>query len=392
MGFQNSLFYCEPLAALITQQGRQVLLHAVDIATLQCEKEIIYGDTDSLLMYTNETDLKKALDIGYVLRDKINEVYEILEIDIDDVFVKLLLLKKKRYAALKLNLHDNTTVQEFKGLEIVRRDWCLFAKKVNKVIINYLFSDEFQNKTELIQKIYEYLKTVPTLIRESKEIEDFIITRTLTKAIKDYSANLVATPHAYLAQRMMDRGMIVNIKDSIPYVRTVNNCNPNSDPESNYLGEYIEHPSFVTNISTIIDYNWYLESQVFKTLKRLCEPIHEIKSEELALCLGIQKGGNGNNNNTSSNNDDNIHLFITCSHCDHKENDILLRNTCIDCTNVFTNEEIIKQIPIQNTKENYLLLIKYENVFSTTNVSIHNYILTQLTQNNSHYVSKQLFY
>lgn len=39
----------------------------------------------------------------------------------------MLLLKKKKYAALKVEL-DGSLVQEQKGLDIVRRDWCGLAK------------------------------------------------------------------------------------------------------------------------------------------------------------------------------------------------------------------------------------------------------------------------
>jgi len=44
----------------------------------------------------------------------------------------LLLLKKKKYAALNVSKGADgklTTTQELKGLDIVRRDWCELAKQ-----------------------------------------------------------------------------------------------------------------------------------------------------------------------------------------------------------------------------------------------------------------------
>lgn len=46
----------------------------------------------------------------------------------------MLLLKKKKYAALTVTKQgDNiVTAQELKGLDIVRRDWCMLAKEAGK--------------------------------------------------------------------------------------------------------------------------------------------------------------------------------------------------------------------------------------------------------------------
>lgn len=66
-----------------------------------------------------------------------NKLYKLLEIDIDGVFKSLLLLKKKKYAALMVEQQGDgryTTKQEFKGLDIVRRDWCDLAKESGKSV------------------------------------------------------------------------------------------------------------------------------------------------------------------------------------------------------------------------------------------------------------------
>lgn len=52
-----------------------------------------------------------------------------MELDLDGVFKRMLLLKKKKYAALIVNPGDESdTKKELKGLDIVRRDWSLLAK------------------------------------------------------------------------------------------------------------------------------------------------------------------------------------------------------------------------------------------------------------------------
>ena len=77
-----------------------------------------------------------------------NKLYKHLEIDIDGVFKSLLLLRKKKYAALTVasrNPKDPNQfvyVKEIKGLDIVRRDWCLLAKQIGEKVIGEILSGQ----------------------------------------------------------------------------------------------------------------------------------------------------------------------------------------------------------------------------------------------------------
>ena len=76
-----------------------------------------------------------------------NKLYEHLEIDIDGVFRSLLLLRKKKYAALTVsgrNPKDQSLQfqQEIKGLDVVRRDWCLLAKQIGEKVIGEILSGQ----------------------------------------------------------------------------------------------------------------------------------------------------------------------------------------------------------------------------------------------------------
>ena len=69
------------------------------------------------------------------VKSEVNKLYRLLEIDIDGVFKSMLLLKKKKYAALNVTKNPDgtySTSQELKGLDIVRRDWCDLAKQAGK--------------------------------------------------------------------------------------------------------------------------------------------------------------------------------------------------------------------------------------------------------------------
>ncbi|KAJ2763400.1 DNA-directed DNA polymerase alpha catalytic subunit pol1, partial [Coemansia nantahalensis] len=101
LGFAFSRFYAKPLAMLITARGREILQATRDLA-LSDGLEVIYGDTDSIMIATRAEQLSAVYEMGAQFRRRVNERYRLLELDIDGVFRKLLLLKKKKYAALMI--------------------------------------------------------------------------------------------------------------------------------------------------------------------------------------------------------------------------------------------------------------------------------------------------
>ena len=72
------------------------------------------------------------------IKQEVNKMYKHLELDIDGVFKRLLLLKKKKYAAVTVQqtIRDGkkeiSTQQEIKGLDIVRRDWSQLATRAGR--------------------------------------------------------------------------------------------------------------------------------------------------------------------------------------------------------------------------------------------------------------------
>jgi DNA polymerase alpha subunit A len=83
------------------------------------------------MINTNQTDLPAALKIGNDFKKLINEKYKKLEIDTDAVFERMLLLNKKKYAALKVEDDGSRTI-EVKGLDMKRREYCELSKAASK--------------------------------------------------------------------------------------------------------------------------------------------------------------------------------------------------------------------------------------------------------------------
>jgi DNA polymerase alpha subunit A len=69
------------------------------------------------------------------IKTEVNKLYRQVELDIDGVFKYMLLLKKKKYAAVtvsRLPSGELVTQQELKGLDIVRRDWSQLSAEAGK--------------------------------------------------------------------------------------------------------------------------------------------------------------------------------------------------------------------------------------------------------------------
>lgn len=93
--------------------------------------QVVYGDTDSVFVNSNATDLAEALKVANEFKKQVNERYKLLEIDLDGVFKRLLLLQKKKYAALKIEDANRTSV-EVKGLDMKRREYCMLSKDTSQ--------------------------------------------------------------------------------------------------------------------------------------------------------------------------------------------------------------------------------------------------------------------
>lgn len=67
LGFEGSRFHARPLAEMVTYQGRDTLQKTVDLARNSFNAEVIYGDTDSLFVYTGLEDIRLVQKLGMEL-------------------------------------------------------------------------------------------------------------------------------------------------------------------------------------------------------------------------------------------------------------------------------------------------------------------------------------
>ncbi|CEP11993.1 hypothetical protein [Parasitella parasitica] len=285
LGFTYSRFYAKPLAMLITHKGREILQSTVNLAgTL--DMNVIYGDTDSIMVYTNQSDLEEVKKMGHLLRRSVNNHYKLLEIGIDGYFKHMLLLKKKKYAALLVEEKPNgelVETVETKGLDLVRRDWCDLSHDVSTHVLDLILSD--REREDVVTEIHAYLEIIAEQIRQGDiPLEKYVINKQLTKRPQDY-ADAKSQPHVQVALRMLKAGHNVKNGDTVPYVICKVDEETSGDKKGSALRAY--HPDTVIKDNMQLDIEWYLHQQVHPPLTRLCSPIDGTDPARLAGCLGL---------------------------------------------------------------------------------------------------------
>jgi DNA polymerase alpha subunit A len=165
LGYTQSRFYARPLAMLTTFKGREILRSTKELAESN-QLQVIYGDTDSVMINTNANNIAEALKVGNEFKRSVNDRYKLLEIDIDNIFRRLLLHAKKKYAAINMAEVDGKYVDklEVKGLDMKRREYCALSKEASQTLLNEILSGD--DPDVVLEKIHEYLRELSGKMRE----------------------------------------------------------------------------------------------------------------------------------------------------------------------------------------------------------------------------------
>ncbi|CAH7685382.1 DNA polymerase alpha subunit A [Phakopsora pachyrhizi] len=285
LGFEGSRFYARALAALTTSKGREILTNTRDLAETQ-NLDVIYGDTDSVMINTNALDFLTAKKIGGEFKKLVNERYKLLEIDIDAIFERMLLLQKKKYAALKIDESTQARVVEVKGLDMKRREFCKLSKDASQYVLEQILSG--LPTESVVEKVHEYLVEFGESVRKGcKDLEDYIIYKKLGKNPQDYP-DAKSQPHVQVALKMKLKGNTTpKAGDVIPYIFCLGEDGSSSTKSAQ--ADKARHPDDLrrkgSNLK--IDYDYYLSLQVLPAIERLCDSIEGTDRSRLAECLGL---------------------------------------------------------------------------------------------------------
>ena len=334
LGFSASRFYAKPLAELITGQGREILQSTVDLAQ-NLSYDVIYGDTDSIMINTNKDNLAEVHKVGQEVKREVNKRYKLLEIEMDGCYRSMLLLKKKKYAAVVVEpkMQQGKTIYvervEKKGLDTVRRDWCKLAKDVGDTCLDEIFKKRAVEDT--VEKIHDALREARTkMVNNQVNLESYIVTKQLTKSPRDYpDAN--SQPHVKVALRRIEQGKQdgVNAGETVPYIiccevkpedekdmtnDAIANGHASSKSGGKGLAERAFHPEELQeNPNLRVDLHYYLTQQLHPVISRLCAPIEGTDAARLADCLGLDASKFAARNVGADDDDMNANRYAACS-------------------------------------------------------------------------------
>lgn len=281
LGFGMSRFCAKTLAAMITAKGRELLINTKN----NVEKKgynVVYGDTDSIMVNTNCHNYDEAKRLAFELKKQVNFIYKNVELDVDGLFKRLLLLKKKKYAARTVSLSNEHDVKtELKGLDIVRRDWSALARDVGHQVVNQILDSE-----ERDQLVYDIVSTLSDLRAkiDAKTIDlvQFEIFKSLTKNLSEYNDSN-SLPHVLLAKRLNATGKFSFRKgDVVKYIICEDGTNNAATQRAYHITELNERKEELK-----IDAHYYLSSQIHPVILRLCEPFEELDGCQIAEALGM---------------------------------------------------------------------------------------------------------
>ncbi|KAJ9098951.1 hypothetical protein QFC19_006175 [Naganishia cerealis] len=360
LGFAGSRFYARPLAALTTFKGREILTQTKELAE-GLSLDVVYGDTDSVFVNSNVTNYQEAIKIANDFKRHVNERYRLLEIDLDNVFARVLLLQKKKYAAVKIS-EDGTAKTEIKGLDMVRREYCKLSKNVSNRVLEHILSG--RPTEEVVNEIHEYLTTMGNDLREGRiDLDDLIVHKRLGKNPEDYP-DKGTQPHVQVALRMKQRGTMVKAGDVIPYLFCLGS---DGKTARSAQADRAFHPDeFRKPDSELkLDFDFYLSQQVLPPIERMCNDIEGTDRARLAECLGLDPT-RFQNNSTSSFQEKELFTFssqITDKERFREADPLTLR--CRGCKAVFVFTPLAEDVDSYTDSQLYNQLLYYAYLFDT---------------------------
>lgn len=232
------------------------------------DAQVIYGDTDSVMVKFGYKDLATCMKIGEEAAAYVSTKFkDPIKLEFEKVYFPYLLINKKRYAGLYWTNPDKPDKMDTKGIETVRRDNCRLVLNVITKVLDYILEERDVTKAENFVK-----QTIADLLQNRIDLSQLVITKAYSK--QDYTAKQA---HIELAERMKKRdpGSAPTLGDRVAYV-IINGA----AGAKNY--EKSEDPLFVLENSLPIDVKYYLENQLANPLMRIFEPIlGEKRSKEL---------------------------------------------------------------------------------------------------------------
>lgn len=266
---------CLAISSSVTAFGREMIEKTKNVVQekyntangYEYDAQVIYGDTDSVMVKFGQQDLAACMKLGEEAANYVSTKFKHpIKLEFEKVYFPYLLINKKRYAGLYWTRPDKFDKMDTKGIETVRRDNCRMVQNVITRVLEYILEERDVGKAERFVK-----QTIADLLQNRIDLSQLVITKAYSK--HEYDSKQA---HVELAKRMKKRdpGSAPALGDRVAYVII------NANTLKNY--EKSEDPLYVLENSLPIDVNYYLDNQLSNPLMRIFIPIlGEKKAKEL---------------------------------------------------------------------------------------------------------------
>ena len=145
---------CLAIASSTTSYGRQMIEKTKEEVENKYtiangythDAQVIYGDTDSVMVQFGTSELAKAMELGQEAADYVSGKFiKPIKLEFEKVYFPYLLINKKRYAGLYWTNPSKWDKMDSKGIETVRRDNCRLVQTVIETSLRMLLIDRDVN-------------------------------------------------------------------------------------------------------------------------------------------------------------------------------------------------------------------------------------------------------
>ncbi|KAH6921634.1 hypothetical protein HPB50_003652 [Hyalomma asiaticum] len=271
---------CVEIARSVTAYGRTLMDKTIHCVEKKYTKhEVIYGDTDSVMIHYTGKTVAEAMQMGKELAGLVSSGFPPpITLEFETVYKPYLLVGKKKYAGgMYSSSSDSHKEVVVKGLDCIRRDCLPYAARIMDDCIKHIF-----DKADIDAALQIATEAVSKLRSGSVDSE-----LTLTKTYNGKKSKIMQ-PHLVVIKKQIGRGEeAARAGDGIPYVI----CKELVTDEAELRREYearreefsrvnlrkvayrAEDPQYVQDHGLPIDYAYY-EELLMRSLNTLFEPMH----------------------------------------------------------------------------------------------------------------------
>jgi DNA polymerase delta subunit 1 len=142
---------CLEIASSTTSFGRQMIEKTKEEVEKKYtiangythDAQVIYGDTDSVMVKFGTKNLAEAMKLGEEAAQFVSSKFiKPIKLEFEKVYFPYLLINKKRYAGLYWTQPEKYDKMDTKGIETVRRDNCLLVQTVIEKVLRMILIDQ----------------------------------------------------------------------------------------------------------------------------------------------------------------------------------------------------------------------------------------------------------